>query len=172
MSRNPLGDSRSGHYLGAHATDLRTTPATDRVSGMISQRSLFTYRGVVEFEGDALVLRDWWGDRDLVLRRSYILTVRREFTELYGKFVGGLFDSGKPLIIDTTLVGEIYLLIDRREFLDTTANAAWERLIEDWRTPGPRPTGLAGAPEPAPRRAWEQARRQRNSRPFGRGRRL
>ncbi|WP_410575461.1 hypothetical protein [Amycolatopsis sp. cmx-4-61] len=61
-------------------------------------------------------------------------SLRREYTDLYGRFLGGLTDSGKPLILGTnTPVGELYLLIDRKEFMESTHNKEWAAAIEDWR---------------------------------------
>ena len=59
--------------------------------------------------------------------------MRLEFTKLYGRLIGGLLNAGKPLILNTTTVGEIYLLIDRKEFMETTRDKEWENAINAWR---------------------------------------
>jgi hypothetical protein len=54
---------------------------------------------------------------------------------LYGRFIGGLLNAGKPLIVQTTSAGEIYLLIDRKEFMETTRDREWEQAIKNWLAP-------------------------------------
>ena len=74
-----------------------------------------------------------WGDAgDLELRPADISSVNRDFTDLYGRFIGGLLNAGKPLIMQTTPAGEIHLLIDRKEFMETTRDREWEQAITTW----------------------------------------
>jgi hypothetical protein len=66
------------------------------------------------------------GPRHYPPRRS----LESRFTELYGRFIGGLLNAGKPLILRTADAGEIYLLINRKEFMETTDDRRWEKLIK------------------------------------------
>lgn len=43
----------------------------------------------------------------------------------HGRFGGGILNAGKPLIFSTRTVGQIYLLIDRKEFMETTRDWQW-----------------------------------------------
>jgi hypothetical protein len=126
----------SGTYIGATAADLRTNTAADKAAGAISQKALFRHRGDITLTDEALTLSGWSGtDSGLVLRRADIAAITRKYTKLYGRFMGGLLNSGKPLILATaTTAGEIYLLIDRKELMETTRNARWEQALESWRT--------------------------------------
>lgn len=126
-------EPKHGVYIGASAAELRANKTADKAAGVISQKALFRRRGTIELAGGSLVLADW-GDGGLVLRPDDVTSLRREFTDLYGRLLGGLTDSGKPLILGTdTPVGEIYLLIDRKEFMESTRNKEWAEAIEDWR---------------------------------------
>ncbi|TDP97767.1 hypothetical protein [Labedaea rhizosphaerae] len=123
---------RSGKYIAATADELAAGTAGDKVAGGVSQKALFRRHGEVEFDGDTLTLRGWSDGGDLRLGRGDVTAVRREFTNLYGRFIGGLLDSGKPLILETATNGEIYLLIDRKEFMETTDNKSWEKELAAW----------------------------------------
>ncbi|MEW1644241.1 hypothetical protein [Streptomyces sp. NPDC091219] len=126
-----------GDYVGATAEELRAKTGADRVSAGVSQKVLFQRRGTITLDGDRLVLGRWDGATDLTLRRAEITAVGTRFTELYGRFLGGLLNAGKPLILDTTTAGQVYLLIDRKEFMETTRDRAWERHIKAWPAAGP-----------------------------------
>ncbi|MFJ2161411.1 hypothetical protein [Streptomyces sp. NPDC087856] len=121
-----------GDYVGATADELRAKTGADRVSAGVSQKVLFQRRGTITLDGDRLVLGQWNGSTDLTLRRADITAVETRFTKLYGRFLGGLLNAGKPLILDTTTVGQVYLLIDRKEFMETTRDREWERHITAW----------------------------------------
>ncbi|GAB3881362.1 hypothetical protein GCM10029964_037310 [Kibdelosporangium lantanae] len=126
-------ETKSGVYIGSTAAELRANSTADRSAGVISQKAMFRRRGTIELTADALVLSTWSGQEPLVLRPADVTGLRREFTDLYGRFLGGLLDSGKPLIIGTSgPVGEVYLLIDRKEFMETTRNAEWAEEIDRW----------------------------------------
>ena len=120
------------HYIGATTTELISKTAADKVAAGVSQKALFHRRGEIALYDDRLVLTQWGDDGDLVLERADITGVTREFTEYYGRLIGGLLNAGKPLIITTTKVGEIYLLINRKEFMETTDDREWENLIKNW----------------------------------------
>lgn len=100
---------------------------------MVSQRAMFPRRGRIELSEQALVFSDWSDTGDLILSREDIVSLRREFTSLYGRFMGGLLNAGKPLILQTTTAGEIYILINRREISEFTSNRRWAAAITAWR---------------------------------------
>ncbi|MFC9433817.1 hypothetical protein [Nocardia sp. NPDC057030] len=124
---------RSGSYIAATVAELRRHSAADKAAGIVSQRALFPRRGRIELDGQRLVLSDWSDGADLTLAPAAIVSLRREFTSLYGRFMGGLLNAGKPLILETTTAGEIYILIDRREISEFTNNRRWEAAIAAWR---------------------------------------
>ncbi|MEV4051928.1 hypothetical protein AB0J55_12160 [Amycolatopsis sp. NPDC049688] len=129
-------EPKKGVYIGASAAELQAGKSARKAAGVISQKALFRRRGTIELAEDALVLSGW-GDGALLLRPHDVTSVRREFTDLYGRFLGGLLDSGKPLILGTnTPAGELYLLIDRRELLESTRNKEWAEVIDAWRAGG------------------------------------
>ncbi|MFE9578558.1 hypothetical protein ACFYO1_19375 [Nocardia sp. NPDC006044] len=124
---------RRGRYIAATVEELRRHSAADKAAGIVSQRALFPRRGRIELERQRLVLSNWSAGDDLTLSPTAIVSLRREFTSLYGRFMGGLLNAGKPLILETTTAGEIYILIDRREISEFTSNRRWEAAIVAWR---------------------------------------
>lgn len=123
----------AGSYIAATADELRRNSLADKSAGIVSQKALFHRRGTIELRDDTLVLSGWNDRGDLVLARRDITSVRTEFTALYGRFMGGLLNSGKPLILETTPAGEIYALIDRKEFTESTKDRQWAQAIDAWR---------------------------------------
>jgi hypothetical protein len=119
-------------YIGATAGELAGKTIADKIVAMLSQRTLLRRHGRISLYRDRLVLGSWTGSGDLVLPRRGIRAVDARFTQLYGRFTGGLLNAGKPLIIDTVDAGQLYLLIDRREFMETTDDRRWARLLANW----------------------------------------
>ena len=122
---------QTGAYVGATAEELRANTRSDKAAGAVSQKAMFRHRGRIELAGDTLTLTSWNEGGDLRLSRADLASVDRGYTELYGRFLGGLLDSGKPLILDTS-ADTIYLLVDRRELLETTKNEKWEKALRQW----------------------------------------
>ncbi|MFI7003556.1 hypothetical protein [Nocardia sp. NPDC050175] len=129
---------RRASYIAATVDELRQHTAADKAACMVSQRALFPRRGRIELGDAGLVLSDWSVAGDLILSRAAIVSLRREFTPLYGRFMGGLLNAGKPLILQTTTVGEIYILINRREISEFTNNRRWATAIAAWAGVGRR----------------------------------
>ncbi|QUQ68675.1 hypothetical protein [Kutzneria sp. CA-103260] len=130
MSENETPQAKAP-YIGQTADVLSHKTGADTGAAMISQKALFQRRGEIALYQDKLVIGDWNDDGDLVLGRDDIKAVRLEFTELYGRFIGGLLNAGKPLILETTH-GELYLLINRKELMESTDDKRWAQLIEKW----------------------------------------
>lgn len=118
-------------YVGQTADVLARRTGADTIAAGVSQKALFRRRGEITLHDDRLVLGGWGDDGDLVLRREDVQGVRVEFTELYGRFIGGLLNAGKPLILKLS-DAELYLLIDRKELMETTDDRRWGKLVEDW----------------------------------------
>ncbi|GAA1659457.1 hypothetical protein GCM10009765_06020 [Fodinicola feengrottensis] len=121
-----------GKYIGATSDELAGKDAADKVAAGVSQKALFRRRGEITLYRDRLVLTEWAESGELVLRPADIRSVDVRFTELYGRFIGGLLNAGKPLILQTAAAGEMYLLIDRKEFMETTDDRRWATLLTDW----------------------------------------
>jgi len=119
-------------YIGSTTDELARKKRGDRIAAGVDQKTLFPRRGNVTLRSEQLVLEGWSDEGDLVLRPANITSITHEFTELYGRFLGGLLNAGKPLILDTTIVGEIYLMIDHKTFLETTSNRKWAKLLNAW----------------------------------------
>jgi uncharacterized heparinase superfamily protein len=122
----------TARYLGATADQLARRSGADTLAAGVSQKALFHRRGEITLYPDRLVLTGWYDDGDLVLRPSDIRSLDARYTELYGRFIGGLLNSGKPLIIHSNRTGEIYLLVNRREFLESTDDLTWLRRLRAW----------------------------------------
>jgi hypothetical protein len=119
-------------YVGATTEELSRKTGADKIAAGVSQKALFLRRGDIALYPDRLVLAGWGDSGDLALTRSEVLSAETRFTELYGRFIGGLFNAGKPLILRTSTAGEIYLLINRKEIMETTDDRQWEKLIKAW----------------------------------------
>ncbi|MGY5046871.1 hypothetical protein ACWDE0_14690 [Streptomyces sp. 900105755] len=123
-------------YIAATADELSRKQGADRAAALVSQKALFRRRGRIVLRPDRLVLTNWSDTGPLVLARTDITAAETRFTELYGRFMGGLLNAGKPLILTTTAAvpspGDIYLLVNRREFMETTDDRQWEKRINDW----------------------------------------
>ncbi|MFI9380779.1 hypothetical protein [Kutzneria sp. NPDC052558] len=130
MSENETPQAQAP-YIGQTADVLSHSTGADKIAAGVSQKALFQRRGTIALYTDKLVIGSWSDDGDLVLTRDDIKAVRLEFTELYGRFIGGLLNAGKPLILETTH-GELYLLINRKEVMESTDDKKWAQLIEKW----------------------------------------
>ncbi|MFE5037675.1 hypothetical protein [Streptomyces sp. NPDC056683] len=123
-------------YIAATADELSRKQGADRAAALVSQKALFQRRGRIVLRPDRLVLTNWSDTGCLVLARTDITAAETRFTDLYGRFMGGLLNAGKPLILTTTAAapspGDIYLLVNRREFMETTDDRQWEKRINDW----------------------------------------
>ncbi|MER5789081.1 hypothetical protein [Streptomyces sp. NPDC001980] len=121
-------------YIAATADELGRKQGADKAAALVSQKALFQRRGRIVLHPDRLVLTDWSDTGSLVLTRTDITAAETRFTELYGRFLGGLLNAGKPLILTTAAPspGDIYLLVNRREFMETTDDRQWEKRINDW----------------------------------------
>jgi hypothetical protein len=122
-------------YIGATAHELSEKRAAAKIAAGISQKTLFQRRGRIILHPDLLVLTGWSHNGDLTLTRTDITAAETRFTHLYGRFLGGLLNAGRPLILRTThaAADEVYLLIDYRDFLETTDDRAWQKRIDRWR---------------------------------------
>lgn len=128
-----MSTSHTALYMGATTTELADRQSIgDKAAAGASQKSMFSHRGTIALDDEALTLKGWDGGNDVSLSRQDITVVKREFTDLYGRFIGGLLNSGKPLILQTSKVGEIYLLIDHKELMETTDNKNWQAYLEAW----------------------------------------
>ncbi|MGY5008235.1 hypothetical protein ACWCY6_09075 [Streptomyces sp. 900105755] len=123
-------------YIAATADELSRKQGADRAAALVSQKALFQRRGRIVLRPDRLVLTNWSDTGSLVLARTDITAAETRFTDLYGRFMGGLLNAGKPLVLTTTAAapspGDIYLLVNRREFMETTDDRQWEKRINDW----------------------------------------
>ena len=132
MTADP-GRGCIGEYLGATADELERTTPRETAGAGVGQRALFRRQGVILLTAEELVLGGWSGSgQALRLRREDILSVENRYTEIYGRFVGGILNSGRPLILSTRTVGQIYLLIDWKEFMETTHDRQWAGEIQAW----------------------------------------
>jgi hypothetical protein len=122
----------SGTYIGATADELTSKTGSDKVAAGVSQKVLFQHRGEISLFPDRLVLGGWLDGDDLVLGQQDITEAQARFTDLYGRFIGGLFNAGKPLILTVPAIDELYLLIDRKEIMETTDDRRWAKLLADW----------------------------------------
>ncbi len=130
MSENETPQAEAP-YIGQTADILSHSTGADKMAAGVSQKALFQRRGTIALFADKLVIGEWGDSGDLVLSRDDIKAVRLEYTELYGRFIGGLLNAGKPLILETSH-GELYLLINRKEIMESTDDKRWHQLIEKW----------------------------------------
>jgi len=124
---------RIGRYIAATATELSSAGPLKRFAALVNQRVLFGHRGEAELLSDRLELRGWNGSDALVVRPSAITAMRRTFTSLYGRFVGGgSAEWGAPVIISRASGPDIYLLFDHRAVLEKSSNVDWHVKLVRW----------------------------------------
>jgi hypothetical protein len=125
---------RHGAYIAATAEELAAATFARRWAAAINQRVLFGHRGNAELSADGLVLRGWKQSEALTIERADITGLRREFTRLYGRFLGGgSAEWGAPIIISRVSGPDIYLLFDHRAFLEKSSNVEWHVALLSWR---------------------------------------
>ena len=125
---------RQGAYIAATAEELAAVSVARRWAAAINQRVLFGHRGDAELAADALVLRGWRRSEPLTVARADITGLKREFTRLYGRFLGGgSAEWGAPIIISRASGPDIYLLFDHRAFLEKSSNVEWHTALLSWR---------------------------------------
>ncbi len=135
-SPNNLFPQKSTFY-GATAEELKQKREAVGWRAWFDQRLLFPHHGEVILESRKLILNSW-----LTLNPEEITNLRLEFTPLYprslaggvrGQFPSlGIFSAGRPLILETVPVGEIYLLIGYKWLWGTTQNAKWLTMLSNW----------------------------------------
>jgi hypothetical protein len=129
----PAGRHPTGAYLGATAAELTDIARAAREDDAATIQTLFPRCGVITLTDDVLLLTDWNPGADLELRRGDVVGVHTRFTGLYGRAAGGMFGAGKPLVLDTLPLGQVYLLVDFQEFTEFTDDRQWKAWIEEWR---------------------------------------
>ncbi|PSK97691.1 hypothetical protein CLV63_10784 [Murinocardiopsis flavida] len=124
---------RTSHYIAATADELRAAGPAAKVAAAIDQRVLFPHRGEAHLKPERLVFTGWDGDADVTVHRSEVTAVAREFTGLYGRFLGGgSKEWGAPIVLTLTEGAQVYALFDHRAFLEKTDNPDWERELRAW----------------------------------------
>jgi hypothetical protein len=125
---------RHGVYLAATAEELAAVPFGRRLAAAVNQRVLFGHRGDADLTADGLVLRGWQRSEPLTIAREEITSLKREFTRLYGRFLGGgSAEWGAPIVIARVSGPDIYLLFEHRAFLEKTSNVEWHLALLSWR---------------------------------------
>jgi len=126
--------TRHGAYIAATADELAAATFTRRWAAAINQRVLFGHRGDADLAADGLVLHGWKRSAPLTVAREEITSLKREFTRLYGRFLGGgSAEWGAPIIISRVSGPDIYLLFDHRAFLEKSSNVEWHAALHSWR---------------------------------------
>jgi hypothetical protein len=120
-------------YHCAYADELATVPARVRAAAVVNQRVLFRRRGTVILYRDRLMLTAFDNAGDLTLYPRDIAAITNEFTNLYGRFLGGgLKKVGAPIIVRPVGGGEMYLLLNHRWFSERTDNHQWFAMLTAW----------------------------------------
>ena len=126
--------TRHGAYIAATAEELGAVTFARRCAAAINQRVLFPHRGNADLAADGLVLHGWKRSEPLTIARTDITNLKREFTHLYGRFLGGgSAEWGAPIIISRTSGPDIYVLFDHRAFLEKSSNVEWHVALLSWR---------------------------------------
>jgi len=125
---------RHGAYIAATAEELAAVGFARRWAAAVNQRVLFGHRGDAELATDGLVLGGWTRSGPLTIARADITGLKREFTRLYGRFLGGgSAEWGAPIIISRSSGPDVYLLFDHRAFLEKSSNVEWHLALLSWR---------------------------------------
>lgn len=124
---------RRSRYIAATADELRAAGPGAKVAAAINQQFLFPHRGEALLSPERLLFTDWDADSDVTVHRSEVTTITREFTELYGRFLGGGSKQwGAPVVLNLAEGPQVYALFNHRAFLEKTDNPDWERELRAW----------------------------------------
>ncbi|MBA8928896.1 hypothetical protein BC739_006113 [Kutzneria viridogrisea] len=131
-------------YIATTAADLAVTSKAAFAKAMINQKVLFPRRGTASLYGNRLVLGDWDSTGDVSIYPSQILDISHEFTELYGRFIGGgVRRFGAPVVLRLKNEVEVYLLLNYRWFVERSDNVRWYGMLAQWMRTAHN-AGLAG----------------------------
>jgi hypothetical protein len=123
----------TGKYRGSTTAELSSLSAMDKVKAALDQRLIFPHRGEIVLSAERLVLTGWHGDVDVVVHPSQIASVSNEFTDLYGRFLGGGVKKwGAPIVLDLAPDPALYLLVNHQWFSERTDNVEWTERLNGW----------------------------------------
>ncbi|NUR97052.1 MAG: hypothetical protein HOV67_17565 [Kribbellaceae bacterium] len=120
-------------YRGTTAADLAARTRWDTLRAVIDQRAVFPRSGTVRLHPNRLELTKWDNGRDIAVHPAELTAVGNDFTELYGRFLGGGSRTlGAPLTLELKSGTVLYLLINHRWFTERTDNAQWTGRLTQW----------------------------------------
>lgn len=120
-------------YRGATAAELAARSRWDSFKAAIDQRAIFPRSGAIVLHPNRLELTGWDDGRDITVHPAELAAVSNDFTELYGRFLGGGSKTlGAPLVLELRSGTMLYLLVNHRWFTERTDNAVWSGRLGQW----------------------------------------
>lgn len=120
-------------YRGTTAAELAARRRWDSFRAAVDQRAVFPRAGTVRLHPNRLELTGWETGRDITVLPAELVAVSNEFTDLYGRFLGGGSKTlGAPLILELRSGTVLYLLVNHRWFTERTDNAHWTGRLTQW----------------------------------------
>lgn len=120
-------------YRGTTAAELAGRTRWETFRTAIDQRAVFPRTGTIRLFLNRLELTNWQDGHDITVHPGELAAVRNEFTDLYGRFLGGGSKTlGAPLILELNSGTTLYLLTNHRWFTERTDNAQWSGRLSQW----------------------------------------
>ena len=120
-------------YRGTTAAELAGRRRWDSFKAAIDQRAVFPRAGTIRLHLDRLELTAWDQGNDITVHPRELIAVGNDFTDLYGRFLGGGSKTlGAPLILELRGGTTLYLLTNHRWFTERTDNAQWAGRVSQW----------------------------------------
>ncbi|MEU4194577.1 hypothetical protein AB0E69_21950 [Kribbella sp. NPDC026611] len=122
-------------YRGTTAAELSDRSRWDSFKAAIDQRAIFPRSGTIRLHPNRLELTGRDPGHDVTIHPGELASVSNEFTDLYGRFLGGGSKTlGAPLVLELHSGTLLYLLVNHRWFTERTDNAQWSGRLTQWLT--------------------------------------
>ncbi len=127
-------------FRGTTAAELAARTRWDSFRAAVDQRAIFPRAGTIRLHLSQLELNGWEQGRDITIHPAELASVGNDFTDLYGRFLGGGSKTlGAPLVLQLRSGTVIYLLVNHRWFTERTDNAQWAGRLAQWLATNHRP---------------------------------
>jgi len=120
-------------FRGTTAAELAARTWWGSFRAAVDQRAIFPRSGTIRLHLSHLELAGWDHGRDVTVHPAELASVSNDFTDLYGRFLGGGSKTlGAPLVLELRSGTVLYLLVNHRWFTERTDNAQWSGRLTQW----------------------------------------
>jgi hypothetical protein len=120
-------------FRGTTAAELAARTWWGSFRAAVDQRAIFPRSGTIRLHLSHLELAGWNHGRDVTVHPAELASVSNDFTDPYGRFLGGGSKTlGAPLVLELRSGTVLYLLVNHRWFTERTDNAQWTGRLTQW----------------------------------------